>query len=158
MHWEDLLNLFFGELADDDTRRTVEFHKDPHNIDEAVDHVLYYHETGRHAKASDEKHWQNARATRAEPDYLDRKTSSSDDDSRVAQVSDLQMFKSNWHSKKNRASGQCTSTEVIQEATGAQQNLSPLETEQMLQISKLQEQVAKFTQKQANNSKNGGNQ
>ena len=84
VHQEDLLNLFFGALADDNARRTVEFHKDPHDINEAVDHVVYYCETGRHAKASDEKCQQNARATRAEPAYSDKETSSSDNDSRVA--------------------------------------------------------------------------
>ena len=52
---EDLLNLFFGTLADDDASQTVEFHNDPRDIDEAVDHVVYYHETGRQPKANDEK-------------------------------------------------------------------------------------------------------
>ena len=56
VYWEDLLNLFFGALADDDARRIVEFHKDPHDINEVVDHIVYYCKTGRHAKASDEKH------------------------------------------------------------------------------------------------------
>ena len=79
-----MLNLFFGTLADDDARKTVEFHKDPHDIDEAVDHVVYYRETGRHVKASHEKHRHNVWAIQAEPDYSDKETSSSDDDSRVA--------------------------------------------------------------------------
>ena len=39
---KDLLNLFFGALANDDARRTVEFHKGPKDIDEVVDHVMYY--------------------------------------------------------------------------------------------------------------------
>ena len=52
---EDLLNLFFGALANDDARQTVEFHKNPKDIDEAVDHIVYYHETGRWPKANDEK-------------------------------------------------------------------------------------------------------
>ena len=52
---EDLLNLFFGALADDEARGTVEFHKDPRDIDEAVDHVVYYCETGRQPKANDER-------------------------------------------------------------------------------------------------------
>ena len=39
--WEDLLNLFFGALVNDDARRTFEFIKDPHDIEEAVDHVVY---------------------------------------------------------------------------------------------------------------------
>ena len=56
IHQEDLLNLFCGTLAGDDARRTVEFHKDPHDIDEAMDHVVYYHEMQRHGKASNEKH------------------------------------------------------------------------------------------------------
>ena len=76
MCWEGLLNLFFGALADDDARGTVEFHKDPHDIDEVVDHVVYYCETGRHAKASDEKCQHNVWATRAKPDYSDKETSS----------------------------------------------------------------------------------
>ena len=37
-------------------RRTVEFHKDPKDIAEAVDHVVYYHETGRWPKANDVKY------------------------------------------------------------------------------------------------------
>ena len=64
VHWEYLQSLFFGALPDNAARRTVEFHKDPHDIDGAVDHVVYYCETWRHAKASDEKHQQNARETR----------------------------------------------------------------------------------------------
>ena len=82
VHWEDLLNLFFGTLADD-VKRIVEFHKDPHDNDEAVDHVVYYCETGRCAKTSDEKCQCNVQATKAEPDYSGKETSSSEDDGRV---------------------------------------------------------------------------
>ena len=35
-----MLNLFFSVLADDEARWTVEFHKDPRDIDEAVDHLV----------------------------------------------------------------------------------------------------------------------
>ena len=55
MRWEDLLNLFFSALADDEARWTVEFHKNPRDIDEAVDHVVYYSETGRRPKANDDR-------------------------------------------------------------------------------------------------------
>ena len=75
-----------------------------------MDHVVYCCETGRHSKASDKKHGQNARAARLEPAYSNKETSSSDDDSRIAQVADPTKSKPNRHSKKNRTSEQCTST------------------------------------------------
>ena len=39
MCWKDLLNLLFKVLVCDDAR-THEFHKDPYDVNEAVDHVL----------------------------------------------------------------------------------------------------------------------
>ena len=63
----------------------------------------------------------------------------------------------NWHSKKNKTSGQHTGTGVTQQATGAKQNSSSVETELMWQIQELKQQVAKLTQKQAINSANGSN-
>ena len=69
-----------------------------------------------------------------QPDYSDKETSSSDDDSRVVQVADPPKSKPSWHNKKNKTSGQCTGTGVTQQAMGAWKNLSPVETEQMWQI------------------------
>ena len=39
---QDLLNLFFGALAEDDARITTEIHKDPKEIDKAVDCSLLH--------------------------------------------------------------------------------------------------------------------
>ena len=72
MQCEDLLNLFFGALTDDDVRRTIEFYKDPKDVYEAVDYVVYYHETGRWPKANDEKCRHYYR--QAEVDDLDKMT------------------------------------------------------------------------------------
>ena len=65
---------------DDDVRRTVEFHKDPYDIDEVLDHVMYCCETGWQPKTTDEKQQQYVQAPKAEPDDSDKETSSSDND------------------------------------------------------------------------------
>ena len=54
--------------------QTVEFHKDPRDIDEAVDHVVYYHKTGRQPKANDER-WRHC-SQWAEVDDSDKSGSS----------------------------------------------------------------------------------
>ena len=66
MWLEDVLNLFIGTLVDDDARRTVEFCKDPHDINEVVDHAGEYAWT--------------------EPDDSDKKTSSLDEEGRAVAV------------------------------------------------------------------------
>ena len=81
-----MLNLFFGALVKDDARRTVEFHKDPEDIDEAVGHVVYYCETGGQPKANDQKGRHNSHHT--EVDDSDKGDSSRDEDSQAARVDD----------------------------------------------------------------------
>ena len=95
-----MLNLFFGTLTDDDVRHTVEFHKDPRDIDEAVDHVVYYHETGRQPKANDEKQRHYSRW--AEVDDLDKDDSSSDEDSCAARVGDKPKKEQSWQHRKQK--------------------------------------------------------
>ena len=98
---EDLLNLFFGALTDDDARRTIKCHKDPKDIDEAVDYLVYYHETWRWPKANDEKCRHYSRQT--EVDDSDKDDTSSDEDSQAARVGDKTKKGQNWQNMKQMA-------------------------------------------------------
>ena len=77
---------------------TVEFHKDQKDIDEAVDHVVYYCETGRQPKAYDEKQRHYSRLTEVDDSEKDR--SSSDEDSWAARVGDKPKKGQSWQNKK----------------------------------------------------------
>ena len=95
-----MLNLFFGALADDEARWTVEFHKDPRDIDEAVDHVVYYHETGRWPKVNDDR--QRRCSQQAEADDSDKNSSSSDEDGWADRVGDRPRKGKSWQPKRQR--------------------------------------------------------
>ena len=128
---EDLLNLFFGTLADDDARPTVEFHKDPRDIDEAVDHVVYYRETGRWPKANDEE-WRHY-SRWAEVDDSDKSGSTSDEDSHAARVGDRPKRGESWQHKKQKV-GNANSASEKQTSTPTQQVPTQVEADQAKQI------------------------
>ena len=147
---EDLLNLFFGALADDDARQTVKSQKYPKDIDEAVDHVVYYCETGRQPKANDEKWRHYSRWT--EVDDSEKDGSSSDEDSQAARVGDKPKKGQSWQSKKLKL-GNASSASEKQTGIPTQQVPTLAEIDQAKQIQELQEQVSKLTQRQTS----GGN-
>ena len=152
---EDLLNLFFGALADDDARQTAEFHKDPMDINEAVDHVVYYHEPGRWPKANDEKQRHYSRQT--EVDDSEKDGSFSDEDSQAARVGDKPKKGQRWQNKKLRL-GNASSASEKQPGIPLQQVPTQAEMDQAKEIQELQEQVAKLTQRQTSwgNARNAG--
>ena len=92
--------MLFGVLANYDARRTVEFHKDPRDIYETVDHVVYYCDTGKQPKANDEKHRYYSWWT--EVDDSDKSDSSSDEASWAASVGDKPNRGQNWQTKKQK--------------------------------------------------------
>ena len=121
----------FGTLADNDARQTVEFHKDPRDIDEAVVHVVYYLETGRQPKANDEK-WRHY-SRQAEVDDLDKSGSSSDEDSCAARVGDRPKKGESWQYKKQKV-GSAYSASEKQTNIPTQQAPTQVEADQAKQI------------------------
>ena len=75
-------------------------HKDPRDIDEAVDHVVYYYETGRWPKTNDEKQRHYSRW--AEVDDSDRDDSPSEEDSHAVKVGDKPKKGQGWQHKKQK--------------------------------------------------------
>ena len=124
----------------------MEFHKDARDIDEAVDHVVYYRETGRWPKANDER--QRHCSQQAEADDSDKGGSSSDEDGQAARVGDRPRKGKSWQPKKQRG-GNVGSASEKHTNTPRQQVPTQVEADQGKQIQELQEQVAKLMQKGA---------
>ena len=136
----------------------MEFHKDPRDIDEAVDHVVYYHVTGRQPKANDERLRHCSR--QAEVDDSDKSGLSSDEDGQAARVGDSPRKGKSWQHKKQRGSNASSASEKHTN-TPIQQVPTQVEADQAKQIQELQEQVAKLTQRGASGghaSNDGGRQ
>ena len=122
----------------------MEFHKDPRDIDEAVDHVVYYHETERQPKANDEKQRHYSQWT--EVGDLDEGGSSSDEDGRAARVGDRPKKGKSWQHKKQKRDNAASASKKHTN-TPIQQVPTQVEADQAKQIRELQEQVAKLMQK-----------
>ena len=99
----------------------VEFHKDPRDINEAVDHVVYYCEMGRQPKANDERRRHCSR--QVEADNSGKSSASSDEDGQAARVGERPRKGESWHPKGQRggnagsASGKHTNTPIQQVPT-----------------------------------------
>ena len=110
-----------------------------------MDHVVYYHETGRQPKANDEKQRQYSR--QAEVDDLEESGSSSDEDSYAARVGDMPKKGESWQHKKQKM-GNANSASEKHTNTPIQQVPTQVEADQAKQIQELLEQVANLAQKQ----------
>ena len=109
----------------------MEFYKDPRDIDEAVDHVVYYCKTERWPKANDER--QRYCSQRVEADESDKGGSSSDEDGKAARVGDRPRKGESWQPKKQRG-GNASSASEKHTNTPRQQVLTQVEADQAKQI------------------------